>query len=39
MVLGKASNWYLGILYGDILHPIQSEQDDEQEMINSILEY
>ena len=38
MVLCKACDRYLRILHGEI-HPVQSEQDDEQDMMNAILAY
>ena len=38
MVLCKACDKYLELLHGE-LHPVQSEQDDEQDVINAIIAF
>ena len=38
MVLCKACDKYLELLHGE-LHPVQSEQDDEQDIVNDIIAF
>ena len=39
MVLCNASDRYSRLMKGDVHHPVQNEQDNEQDVINQILEY
>lgn len=39
MVLCKASDRYLRLMKGEVHHPVQGEQDNEQDIIEQILAY